>query len=36
MTPALYLDSEQIKFANDINAEFDIDTYANPYNSEWD
>ncbi|WP_028532473.1 DUF4279 domain-containing protein [Paenibacillus sp. UNC217MF] len=34
MTPALYLDSEQIKFANDINAEFDIDIYAN--NSDWD
>lgn len=30
-TPALYLDSEQIEFANGIKAEFDIDLYATPY-----
>ncbi|MGG0658292.1 DUF4279 domain-containing protein [Rummeliibacillus pycnus] len=30
-TPGLHLDNEQIDFANSINAEFDIDLYANPY-----
>jgi hypothetical protein len=30
-TPGLYLNNEQIEFANSIKAEFDIDLYANPY-----
>ncbi|AGK54492.1 TPR domain-containing protein [Bacillus sp. 1NLA3E] len=30
-TPGLHLDNEQIEFANNIKAEFDIDLYANPY-----
>ncbi|GKU83086.1 DUF4279 domain-containing protein [Niallia sp. NCCP-28] len=30
-TPALYLDKEAIKFASSIEAEFDIDLYASPY-----
>lgn len=30
-TPGLYLDIEQIEFANRIKAEFDFDLYANPY-----
>lgn len=30
-TPALYLEHEQIEFANSIKAEFDFDLYANPY-----
>lgn len=34
--PALYFDSDFIKFAGLINAEIDIDLYANPYKSEWD
>lgn len=29
--PALYLDNEMIKFALSIEAEFDVDLYANPY-----
>jgi hypothetical protein len=33
-TPALYLNSKQIEFANSINAEFDIDLYANPYDDK--
>jgi len=35
-TPGLYLDNEQIGFANSIKAEFDIDLYANPYKSDFD
>lgn len=30
-TPALYLNNNAIKFASNIEAEFDIDLYANPY-----
>lgn len=30
-TPSFQLTNEQITFANSINAEFDIDLYANPY-----
>jgi hypothetical protein len=30
-TPTFHLDNEQIEFANNINVEFDIDLYANPY-----
>lgn len=30
-SPGLYLDNEQIEFANSIKAEFDIDLYAKPY-----
>ncbi|AGK54163.1 DUF4279 domain-containing protein [Bacillus sp. 1NLA3E] len=30
-TPALYLDKDIIKFASSIEAEFDVDLYANPY-----
>lgn len=30
-TPALYLDKNIIKFAARIEAEFDVDLYANPY-----
>nr|WP_285849313.1 DUF4279 domain-containing protein [Niallia taxi] len=30
-TPGLYLDKEIIKFASSIEAEFDVDLYANPY-----
>lgn len=30
-TPALYLDKDVINFASSIEAEFDIDLYANPY-----
>jgi hypothetical protein len=33
-TPGLHLDNEQIEFANSINAEFDIDLYANPYKND--
>lgn len=33
LTPALHLNTEQIKFANSIDAEFDIDLYANPYDT---
>ncbi|CEG27160.1 DUF4279 domain-containing protein [Bacillus sp. B-jedd] len=32
-TPAFYLNNEQIEFANSIKAEFDIDLYANPFES---
>lgn len=31
-TPALYLNKDIIKFAATIEAEFDVDLYANPYN----
>ncbi|PJO43426.1 DUF4279 domain-containing protein [Lysinibacillus xylanilyticus] len=31
-TPALYLDKDIIKFASSIDAEIDVDLYANPYN----
>ncbi|WP_336789622.1 DUF4279 domain-containing protein [Paenibacillus sp. MMO-177] len=34
-TPGLHLDKEQIEFANSIKAEFDIDLYANPYESNF-
>jgi hypothetical protein len=30
-TPALYLKKDIIKFASSIEAEFDVDLYANPY-----
>jgi hypothetical protein len=30
-TPALYLDKKVMKFASSIEAEIDIDLYANPY-----
>ncbi|MED3804988.1 DUF4279 domain-containing protein [Lysinibacillus xylanilyticus] len=30
-TPALYLDKDIIKFASSIEAEIDVDLYANPY-----
>ncbi|MCT2344555.1 DUF4279 domain-containing protein [Niallia taxi] len=30
-TPGLYLDKEIIKFASSIEAEFDVDLYANSY-----
>ncbi len=30
-TPGLYLDESLIAFVNSINADFDIDLYANPY-----
>ena len=35
-TPGLYLDNEQIEFANSVKAEIDIDLYANPYQSTFD
>lgn len=35
-SPGLYLDNEQIEFANSIKAEFDIDLYANPYDENLD
>lgn len=31
-TPALYLNKDIVKFASDIEAEFDMDLYVNPYN----
>ncbi|WP_152393331.1 DUF4279 domain-containing protein [Paenibacillus guangzhouensis] len=34
-TPGLHFDKEQIEFANSIKAEFDIDLYANPYESNF-
>jgi len=34
-TPALYLDKDIIKFAANIEAEFDVDLYANPYESDF-
>ena len=33
-TPALYLDKDIIKFAANIEAEFDVDLYANPYEND--
>ncbi|GAB0168933.1 hypothetical protein LSPCS325_23700 [Lysinibacillus sp. CTST325] len=30
-TPALYLEKDIIKFASSIEAEIDVDLYANPY-----
>jgi hypothetical protein len=35
-TPALYLNKEVINFASSIEAEVDIDLYANPYESDID
>ena len=35
-TPALYLDKDIIKFASSIEAEFDVDLFANPYKSDFD
>jgi hypothetical protein len=35
-TPALYMDKGIIKFATSIEAELDIDLYANPYESDVD
>lgn len=35
-TPALYLDVPVIDFASRIQADFDIDLYANPYEEELD
>nr|WP_316046334.1 DUF4279 domain-containing protein [Planococcus glaciei] len=35
-TPALYLDIPVIEFASRIQADFDIDLYANPYDEELD
>lgn len=35
-TPALYLDKNIIKFASSIEAEFDVDLYAYPYENEID
>lgn len=34
-TPALYLVKDIIKFAASIEAEFDVDLYANPYENEF-
>lgn len=34
-TPTLYLDKEAIKIASSIEAEFDIDLYANPYEDDF-
>jgi hypothetical protein len=34
-TPSLYLDKDIIKFASSIEAEFDIDLYVNPYESDF-
>ncbi|WP_396021031.1 DUF4279 domain-containing protein [Cytobacillus firmus] len=33
-SPALYLDKNIVKFASKIEAEFDIDLYANPYEED--
>ncbi|AGK54534.1 DUF4279 domain-containing protein [Bacillus sp. 1NLA3E] len=33
--PFLYLDKDIIKFASSIEAEFDVDLYANPYESDF-
>ncbi|MED1205287.1 DUF4279 domain-containing protein [Heyndrickxia acidicola] len=33
-TPAFYLDKDTIKFASTIEAEFDVDLYSNPYESD--
>lgn len=35
-SPALYLDIPVIEFASRIQADFDIDLYANPYDEELD
>ncbi|MCM3666271.1 DUF4279 domain-containing protein [Mesobacillus subterraneus] len=35
LAPALYLSKDIIKFASIIKAEFDIDLYANPYESDY-
>jgi hypothetical protein len=34
-TPSLYLYKDIIKFASSIEAEFDIDLYANPYENDF-
>jgi len=34
-TPALYLDKDVIKFAANIEAEFDVDLYANNYENDF-
>lgn len=34
-TPALYMDREIIKFASSIEAEIDVDLYANPYENDF-
>jgi hypothetical protein len=34
-SPALYMDKEIIKFASSIEAEFEVDLYANPYESNF-
>jgi hypothetical protein len=36
ITPSLYLDKKIIKFASSIDAEIDVDLYANPYESGYD
>jgi hypothetical protein len=33
--PFLYFDKDIIKFASSIEAEFDVDLYANPYESDF-
>lgn len=33
-TPALYFDSDLIRFADSIHAEIDVDLYANPYSAD--
>ncbi|MCM3599052.1 DUF4279 domain-containing protein [Metabacillus idriensis] len=35
-TPGLHLDRDQIEFANQVGAEFDIDLYANPYKGNFE
>jgi hypothetical protein len=35
-TPALFLDKDIIKFAASIEAEFDADLYANPFENDFD
>lgn len=35
-TPALYLDKDIVKFASSIEAEFDVDLYAYPYEYDID
>lgn len=35
-SPGLYLDNEQIEFANSVKAEIDIDLYANPYENDFE
>src|SRR5690606_24880176 len=34
-TPVFHMDNEMIESANSINAEFDIDLYANPYDENF-